>query len=324
MSEFRPSRPGDADAIAAMCQRVLAVPAGSPMFSSQHMQWKYWDHWPDCPGSRSHVLTREGRIVAHGAALPLGFRRGGQHFTFFHLFDWASEPTAIGSGAVLLKRIAALADGMLIVGGSAATQRMVQPLGFRPFGEVARYARTLEHPAQVSATSAFLGDGYTVARLDGNPDQAIPDVPAGADWIHFQRSPQALQTFMRCPAAAFEGYAIAKHSAVVGGFMLSTVPFQTRISALWSAQARTEDCALILEGALHQAALRGAGGEVVCMSNVPAERQALEALGFTLRGSVNIFLLASSELIPDATRIRFQLLDGDVSFLHHGVPQPWI
>jgi hypothetical protein len=297
------------------------------MFSSLHMQWKYWDQWPDGPRSRSHVLTRESRIIAHGAVLPLGFERGGQYFTFFHLFDWASESTAIGSGAVLLKRIAALADGMLIVGGSATTQRMVRPLGFRPFGEVACYARTLEREPALgsSAAASGLGGGdHTLVRLDGSVAQTIADAPAGADWVQFQRSPQALQAFMRCPAARLEGYSISKRGTPVGGFMLSMVPFQTRIAALWSARARTEDWALIVELALRQAALLGAHGEVVCMANVPAERQALEGLGFTLCGSAKMFLLASPQLIPDSTRIRFQMLDGDVSFLHHGVPQPWI
>src|SRR4051812_29794552 len=117
------------------------------MFTPAHLHWKYWLPWPDGSAARSFVLTRNGQIVAHAGVLPLATSSG---LRLLHPLDWASEPDRIGAGAALLKRVAALADGMLIVGGSLSTQRMAKPLGFRSAGDVACYAWRVP-PGEVAA-----------------------------------------------------------------------------------------------------------------------------------------------------------------------------
>lgn len=323
-TEFRPSTPADADAIAALCQRVLSVPEGSPMFSPTHLQWKYWEPWAEWAGSRSYVLTRNHIVIAHGAVLPLRFRgHGGSSFTLLHLFDWASEPSAVGSGAVILKRVAALADGLLIVGGSATTQRMVGPLGFRRLGKVARYARSLRDAPRpdTEGRGSRLGE-YQLSPLcaDMAPN---PDIPAGsgAFWPH--RSPAGLLDLLRCPAAKIQGHAVLKDGRTAGGFLLSFVPFQNRIAALWSSSNAVEDWTSILQLAEREAVAHTTFDETVCMTSSRAQALALEARGFVERGDVPMFVLAPRELVADDARLAFQMLDGDVAFLHHGLPQPW-
>jgi hypothetical protein len=303
------------------------------MFSAAHMRWKYWRASPHWQGSRSYVLERGNQIIAHGAVLPLSFAHGGKQLTLLHLFDWASEPSAIGSGVVLLKRIAALADGLLIVGGSEVTRRLVRPLGFRAFGDVMRHARTgpggplvpdPAAPLDSISVDAVLSLDDAVTRGGAALDLELPDASPGQDWLQFRRSASALHELASCPAARFQSYVVVHDGAPLGGFVLAFVPFQTRIVACWSETGSPEAARAVLAGACRQAQTEAAADELVCMTNVPAEEQALQALGFQACGPVPMFVLAARELIPDATRIRFQLLDGDVAFLHHAQPQPWL
>lgn len=319
-SEFRPSTPADADAITALCQRALSVPEGSPMFSPPHLRWKYWEPWAAWAGSRSYVLTREDRIVAHAAVLPLGFRGHARSFTLLHLLDWASEPAAVGSSVSVLKRISALADGLLIVGGSATTQRMVGPLGFRRLGEVRRYSRSLKDVPALDVAAPLGEYQLFPLRADTPP---IPDVPTGTDVFWSHRSPAALLDLMRCPAAKIQGHVVVKHGRAVGGFVLVFVPFQNRIAALWSASDSVDDWTSMLRLAERETRAQSACDETVCMTTSHAQAEALEARGFVARGGVPMFVLAPRESMPDDARLAFQMIDGDVAFLHHATPQPW-
>lgn len=322
-SEFRPTSPADAREVAELCERVLQVPPSSPMFSEPLMQWKYWSAWPCWPRPRSYVLTRGGRVIAHAAVLPLTFQRRGRRFTLLHPVDWASEPTAIGSGASLLKRLATLADGLLIVGGSAATQKMAVPLGFRRLPEVTRYACGIEpSPAPARALPPVASE-YTAARL-ATLDDALPLLESTGDQVIFERSVARLGEALRCPVAQMEYFAVSKRGAVVGGFLLSFVPFQARIAASWASSADQEEWTGVVRCAVDRASSRQGVDEIVCMANDPLEQLALTSNGLEARGSVPMFVLASSEVIAEPARIRFQMLDGDVAFLHHGLPQPWI
>ena len=88
--EFRPSNPADSAAIAELCERVLKVPAGSPVFSRAHMQWKYWERHPGWEGSRSFLLLKESVPVAHAGVVPLRFSREGRKHVLVQLIDWAA------------------------------------------------------------------------------------------------------------------------------------------------------------------------------------------------------------------------------------------
>ena len=308
-AEFRPSTPADGAAIAALCRRVLSVPDGSPMFTAEHMQWKYWDAWPGWSGSRSFVLTRDDRLIAHGAVVPLAFTREGCEHRLVALFDWASEPDAIGSGAALLKRIAGLADGMIMVGGSAMTRRMVGPLGFRRLGEVTRHACASTPPAPA---------GWTSTRVDSPP----PFLPGSTrERILFHRP--ALRHLLRCPVAATEYHEVSRGGVTAGSFLLSFTPAQAKIADLWCASSELDHWIAIASVA-RKAGARPGVDEVACLASEPLQREALARAGFLACGSDPLFALAPPELVPDGATMRVQMLEGDYAFLHHGVPLPWL
>ncbi|HEU4578656.1 MAG TPA: hypothetical protein VFS67_10395 [Polyangiaceae bacterium] len=322
-SEFRASTPADGPQIAALARRSLGVAPGNPMFTPEHMHWKYWSRWPEGPVTRSFVLTRNGQIVAHAGVLPLVAGGGSSPLSLLHPFDWASEPTSVGAGAALLKRIAGLADGLLIVGGSPATRRMAQPLGFRAAGEVACYAarvpapelgarRTNEH-WELRALSLLAAGG-------AEPDSGF--TPPG--WLRFRRTRDQLGTLASCPAAQFESHAVLQQGAPLGGFVLAFAPFQARIAAFWCRSEQECEIAALLQRARERAAAREGVEEVVCMTNLPAECRALSAAGFQACPAVPMFLLAPGTRALPTEQLAFQMLDGDFAFLHHGARQPWL
>jgi hypothetical protein len=326
-SEFRPSTPSDAAELTTLAQRLLGVLPGNPMFTERHLQWKYWSPWPQWQGARSYVLTRERRIVAHTGVLPLICQHGERRLTLLHPFDWMSEPSAVGSGAALLQRLAAHADGLLIVGGSELTQRMARPLGFRALGSVTRYAAAVPGPGAVlpaTAADAARLARCTVSRTSLAEDCQSEHSQAESVWLSFERSPGRLQEYLQCPALEMTAHTARCADMPLGGFLLAFAPAQARIVALWGVPPRSDDHALLVRLAHRQAASHPGVEEVVCMANAPTDQQALAAAGFAALGDVPMFLLASPLTIGTDQRVAFQMIDGDVAFLHHGEPQRWL
>lgn len=321
-SEFRPSSPADAAQIAALAQQVLGVAPDNPMFSSEHLRWKYWQPWSDGRVARSYVMARDGQIVAHVGVLPLQTRVGSDLFTLLHPFDWASVASSIGAGAALLRRVAALADGMIIVGGSTMTQRMAKPLGFRLGGDVARYAWHVPPGGDAAARArlATIDPGYQVRRVEAplRPDQNA--TPSG--WLRFGRSPARLSTLASCPAVEAELHVVSKDGTDLGEFQLVFAPFEARIAAFWCYSDLERDAAPLLRATRATAMAHGGVEEVVCMSNLVEECRALELAGFHPCPSVPMFVLAPR--LPATTQLAFQMLDGDVAFLHNGARQHWL
>jgi hypothetical protein len=302
-----------------MAQRLLGVAPDNPMFAMPHLIWKYWAPWRSSASPRSYVLVRDGRIVAHAGALPLSYRVGVSTLRLLHPFDWMSEPSAIGSGAALLQRLAKLADGLLIVGGSEMTRRMVRPLGFRALPDVTLFAA----PAQADATAASIATEEAATSFPQRLlDPTLEDctgVEPPAPWLTTLRTPERIQDHLRCPAVA--AFAYGAHGA--GGFVLTVAPGQARIAALWAARDQ-KDLRPLFRAARRVATRQPGVTEVVCMANLPVERDALAAAGFREAGTVPMFLLDSTRRLGQGAQLSFQMLDGDVAFLHHGTPQPWL
>lgn len=332
-SEFRPTTPSDAPLLVALAQRLLGVAPDSPMFTPAHLHWKYWQTWTGVSLARSHVLVRDGRIVAHAGVLPLTCSVRGRPFTLLHPFDWMSEPEAIGSGAALLQRLSKLADGLLIVGGSSTTQRMVGPLGFRAMGDVTRFAASAAQGATADGVSHSLAAqaaaGVSVRRVASPKPRDCERVETPGPWYPFALSPERLKDGQGCPAAPMTVFTASRSSAArreegepLGGFVLAFAPGQARIVSLWSASSGSEDQQRLVRLAYAQAIEQPGVSEVVTMANAPTERGALAAAGFQPAGTVPLFVLAR-ELDADV-RLSFQMLDGDVAFLHDGKPDPWL
>jgi hypothetical protein len=306
-----------------MAERLLGVAPGNPMFATPHLAWKYWAPWRSSASFRSYVLVRDGRIVAHAGALPLACRVGVSTLSLLHPFDWMSEPSAIGSGAALLQRLSKLADGLLIVGGSEMTRRMVLPLGFRAFPGVTLFASPVETDATASSLASKQAPTSLPSRLVAPTLEDCTGIEPPVPWLTTLRTPERIQDYLSCPAVATTVYGVHSAGRRSGGFVLTLAPGQARIAALWAARD-PQHLPAVIHAARGVASRQPGITEVVCMANLPIECDALTAAGFRDVGSVPMFLLDTARCLGQGAQLSFQMLDGDVGFLHHGTPQPWL
>lgn len=318
--EFRASSSADAEQLAALCRRVLSVPAESPMFDAALLHWKYWHSWATWRGSRSYVLTRGERLIAHCAVMPLVVRRGGRELTLIYPLDWAAEPSIVGSGVALLGQVTALADGVVIVGGSQMTQSMAGPLGFQAIGPVECFAlpSSLDQDDSRRALSSL-----QVERVQA-PSSGLLREPGTADDTLRPHYPMSVLTeWLGCPAARVQCYEVSRSGSVLGAFLLAFVPGQARLLELWPVEAEQATYVTLLEAARSVADGDSGSAELVAAANTPLERQALLEAGFRACASMPMFASFSTAGLPAGSRIRYQLLHSDHGFLHHGVPAPW-
>lgn len=287
------------------------------------MAWKYWQTWPGFDGSRSFVLENGGQLIAHAAVLPLCISRDGTTHQLLQLLDWAAAPEHVGAGVTLLKNLAARCAGMVNVRGSDATQRILRPLGYRSLGSTMRYARRLPHDSE--RASQPTDPSYSVKRYSSNFDGAAAHplalVSSSDVEIVPLRSLELMQALCRCPSAAMSYFELWSASRLVGCFLLCQTPGQQRLVDAW-AQSLPAWRALLC-AAKAEAAADPNARELVCQTNDPTQQSALLTAGFSEAGEDRLHVLCDERLVPRGARLRHQLVDSDLAYLHHGQPESW-
>ena len=324
---FRASNREDAACIAELCGRVLAVPASSPVFSLEHMQWKYWDPWPSWPaGSRSYLLFRNGVPIAHAGIVPLRFNCADKDYRLVQLIDWAAEPTHVGTGVILLKLIAELADGALSVRGSSMAQRILAAIGFRSLGHSVQYAAVLD--AKQHELRSELARAATLRIHDRRSfaprEHPLRHAQSCARRVVLQRSAAEIERWLACPTASVQQVEMFVHDRLIGSVVLCHCPGQVRIADAWADTQLAEAWHAVINLACLHATTNTAASEIVDQTNDPARAHALETNGFANVGSDPLFILTDPELVADGAFLNHQLIDSDLAYLHHGEPLPWL
>ncbi len=344
-SQFRTTSPPDAAAITAFLERVFEMEPGLPVVDPRQLQWKCWEERPDWPGSRGYVMTAETGIVAHACAVPLSLRCEDRRLRVVRLIDWAADPKAVGSGAILMKRVGRLADAVMAVGGSEITQKILPVLGFKVCGQATSFVRPLRPLRRLAgqkltwrlgaqfARSALWSwqaprvraPGWEARRIA--PDElASVDIPwpkPGPGSAVFERTPGLMRYYLRCPAAPMEFYAVAKQGRLRGYFLLAAAPAQARIADLWVDSADRADWEALVHLAVRQAGRNRAFAEVVSVASDAVTRQSLLACGFHARGSEPMCLLACGGSALPSGPIRYQMIDSDAAYMHRGRNEFW-
>lgn len=334
-STFRPTSPDDYQRIKPFLSSAFQGSPDEPFLTRAHMEWKYWDPRPGWDGSRSYVLERDAQILAHGCAWPVLFQSSAGSIRALHLIDWAAGRTAIGSGAVLLDKMASLVDCIISVGGSEITKRVLPRLGFSPVGEFRLFARPLRPFRQV--TSHQRKDWKLPVRLARNLIWSrSADIPAGwqsrltepqhiDSWPHLQdgalypvHSPEFYDYVLRCPTAKCRLFSVQREKRPEGYFCLSFVPGQARIAEMWM---NSDDPAVWAAGyalAVRESVAMGAA-EIIAASSSQVGWDALAAAGYHFHQTVLILARVLKGLTLSA--LQMQMVDGDAFFLHHGKPE---
>ena len=339
--QFRSTSPEDGPSIAAFLAGVFGMAADHPGLEPRQMYWKYWEPWGDWEGSRSYVLTREDEIVAHGAVVPLILASPERRVRVVRIIDWASNPKAVGSGVILMKRIGEMTDAVMAVGGTEMTLKVFTALRAKDYGHAWGWVRPLRplnrfsyEPAinvrsvarlvrafnwSLRAPSAVPA-GWSARRIESGcvPEAGLPlPVPSSGSLI-FERSAAGLEYYLKCPTAPMELYAVSHNDIVRGWFLLALVGAQARIAESWISSTNLTDWDALHLLAVDEARRHPDVAELFTMSNGGVTGESLAHCGFHRRDSSALSLVDySKQGLPDG-KMRVQMLEGDAAYLHDG------
>ena len=343
---FRPTTPTDESAVRSLLQEAHGAAPGHPMFEGRHLHWKYWEPRADWQGSRSYVLTRDDRPVAHAAIVPAVCSWGHERLKLLHVIDWAAHPDARGAGNTLMRHIGALADAIVTSDGAAAALRLLPFLGFADSGTVVtQYARPIR--PLLYLTGADTPRWRLVARCVRNTLWALR-APAGAPRVQrsrpidagklggaaipwpaprygsavLERSAAVMSYWLQCPAAPVEFHVVENGAAAEGYFVLAYAPGQARLADCWLDCDTPAAWDALVQLAVQQAARHSAVAEVAAICSEPLLAAALQRCGFHARSSRPLLVRANGVRLP-AAGIRIQMLDDDTAYRHGGSRTFW-
>jgi hypothetical protein len=344
-SQFRATSPEDAGAVSLFLQRIFEMSPQSSVVEPRHLHWKNWEERADWPGSRGYVMINQDEIVAHGTVVPISARSGERQSKMVYLIDWAAESKSVGSGVALLKSIGRFVDTIMIAGGSEMTQKILPALGFKPCGQVHRFARPLRPLRRLSGQkfgwrlcAQFARSlvwtlqapservpGWEARRImpDDLAASAIPWPKPARGVMLFERTPDLIGYYLRCPAVPMEFYVVEKEGSARGYFLLAFDPSQARLVDFWIDSPDPRDWRTLVQLAVRQAEHNQNVAEVVSLASDPAGSQALLDSGFHDRGSAPLSLLACNKKeLPDMP-ICFRMLDSDTAYRHDDENEFW-
>jgi hypothetical protein len=343
---FRSTTVADESAIRSLLQAAYGVAPGHPMFEARHLQWKYWEPRADWQGSRSYVLTRKQRILAHAAIVPAVCSWGNERLRLLHVIDWAAYPEARGAGNTLMHHIGSLADAIVTSDGAEAAWRLLPLLGFADSGTVVtQYARPIRPLLYLTAADAprwrlaarcvrntlwALRAPAAAPRVQRSRSVAadelgrapIPWPAAKNGGAVLERSPALMLYWLQCPAASLELHVVENGGAVQGYFVLTYAPGQARLADCWLESDDPEGWDALVQLAVAQAARHRTVAEVATICSEPLLAAALQRCGFHARSSRPLMVRANGARLPTAG-IRIQMLDDDTAYRHGGSRSFW-
>ena len=239
--EFRASTLEDLEEIIDLMRIAFGANQNAPFLDRDLLQWKYFEPGPEWSGSRSYVLRQNSALVAHGCAWPVKLVFNGRSYSALTLVDWAASKTSLSAGFQLVKKIAALADIVISIGGSQATRKIMPRIGFRIVEEESLYARVLR-PWRQFRTRPVAVTPREIARLARNAGYSMTPRASTAGWSFRQvtsldpafvvessgsSGPASIHTaeflnyMSRCPSARIASYELLKQGSVSTAMQLS-------------------------------------------------------------------------------------------------------
>jgi hypothetical protein len=335
--QFAASLPSEQTAVIEFLRATFQADHELLSFRPDVFQWKYFFAHPDWHRDRSFVLRNENGIVAHGGVWPLRLKKPGADVDAIHLIDWAASRTTVGSGLLLLKKVAAITDVLLTIGGSSDTRSILTKIGYRQVGELKLHARVVRPWLQFRNTRNFhwkaplrllRNTSWSLTSLPRPPkdwevtrisqfDSSVESVLSGtsADFFTSQRTIAGLNRMLSCPAALFSAFVLSRSKRPCGYFLLAQVAKQTRIvdlrvdhndAATWMAA-----CSL----AAHTAAEIPDTAEIVAGFSLQVVNEAFAHAGFRSRGSLPVYCYDPKKALGSEPVLDLSMLDGDLCFI---------
>jgi hypothetical protein len=260
------------------------------------------------------------------------------------MIDWAASRVQPGAGVLLLRKFSAMADVLMSIGGSTATQAMLPKLGYRRYGELLSQARVVRPLRQFR--SGYALDWKTPLRVLRNAAWSttpLPHVPRGwaADAVTgfdeeissiVERRNQArgsvrtvagLNYFLSCPAGKFSGFQVSQRGRVRGYFILGQFQGQTRIIDLRIDSDDQDSVASVCITAARTAAALPQTCEIVAGFSCGQIQDAFSRMGFRVRRASPVFCYDPRKLMGPEQTLKLSMLDADLWFLAN-VDRPYL
>jgi len=335
--KFRSTQPEDLPRIQEFLCRVYGTGPEDPLLGSAHMHWKYYEPHPFWEGSRSYVLEDQNGIVAHIAATPGELQTEKGRKRCAHFIDWAADPSSMGMGAAILRRIGRMTPYTFCIGGSPDNRRLLPVFGFKPVNDCYVLARPLhpfrqarKHqwrnwklPARLVRNTAWSLSPALEPRRWRARSATIDELPAAAwnteseNTVSRVRTPDWLHYFLASRTTEFRLLALENEGRIEGGALICFTPGQARIADLWIRDAGTERLAGALSallGALRPMPVE----EAVCAASTPVMLEASRMCGFR---PIHRDPIMAYPAAPEGGPVEAPLAADDAAFLHHRLPQ---
>jgi hypothetical protein len=347
--EFRATTLADESAIVALLREAHGTPGANAhgaatvdsALEHRHMNWKCWQPHEGWQGSRSYVLTKDERIVAHGTVVPAVCAWERERINMLHVIDWAARAEVRGAGAAVMEHIGKLADVIATSSGSDKGRQLLPFMGFKESSTVVTgYVRPIRPWLYITASAnpwrgvaRWLRAGLWALRAPSHRDASwkarrirveelaatpIPwPVPKYGTAV-LERKPGVMSYLLQCPAVAMELYAVGRGDEPEGYFVLAFTPRQARLVDCWLGSESLAGWTALVSLAVRQAEQRAGVGEIAATCSEPLLAAALRGCGFHARFSRSLSVRATGGArLPDCP-VRIQMIDDDQAYLPGG------
>lgn len=339
-SAIRATEAKDIPALAEFLVRVYQFDPSDHHVDPKLLEWKYLYPRDGWEGSRSYVLERDGRIVAHCGVCPVTFhlpdRTAVKSVT---MTDWAADPSVPGVGVMLFRKLMAMAPASFVIGGAPATRLMVPRIGFRHVGEALTYAawlrpwrefrtrpRTgrsmlrllygLTHPTRNRRQTSAGWDFASVNQFDDSIVPVLNDIKR--TWTSCERTVADLNYVLQCPHLKMQAFLLHRRDRIMGYFILGRgigkADWDARLLDLVVNSADANDwnsaCAMVTKAAR----LTPEVCRIRALATFPIISQALISNGYWCQYKEPIVIHDPTNALEHAFPASFQLIEGDSGY----------
>lgn len=326
-SALRPSTIDDEAQIIELLTRVFSADADAAFVNPALLRWKYWEQRDDFSGSRSFVVEKNGRIVAHVGLWPVLVQTGAHCEQGVQMIDWASDRSSPGAGFSLLQRLTKDFDFVYSIGGSAMTETLLPKFGFHVAATAITYARPirpwrqiLEHQSRNARLPLRLARNLWWSIVPGRSSaQGWEAVEAAAETndapaFSKERTASFFQYLERCPSVRLLRFHLLNGGKKVGFFAIALVAYQARLAGMWLDQPTQENWRIAFHVAQDVALHHTSAAEIVARTAAETSGIAATEAGLRVHSRTPVYLFRRAAG-GDGLPLQFQLLDDDAVFL---------
>ena len=329
------TEPRDLPELATFLTRIYRLTDSHPLADPALLEWKYF--WPrsDWSGSRSYVIKKHGRIVAHCGACPVTFcLPDGSAVQSLTMTDWAADPSSPGAGIMPFRKLMGMVRASFAV-GAIATLQIVLGLGFRQEGEALTYSAWLRPWREFRARPLTLRSalrtlhGWTHPVRDANDvdehweftrvaefDSSLHPVlsPANRPWTTCGRTLADLNYLLKYPYLEMEAFVLLRRGELAGYFIVGKADWEARVLDLRVGSENANDWKGACSVMTKAIGLDPGIGRVRILASVPMLQRALLSNGYWCQFREPIFVHDRSHVLDRAFPVGLQFFDGDSGF----------